>query len=136
MLDLEESLLEFPGALVLVTHDRHLLDRVSTTILALDGRGGVERFADFGQWEAKARARVLSTKDAGRPENAKALKGSGRKLSYLEQREWEGMEERVLAAEARLAEAGTRSEDPSIASDARSESCSRWRFICGRNMKK
>ena len=115
---LEESLLEFPGALVLVTHDRHLLDRVSTTILALDGRGGVERFTDYGQWEAKARAGVLATKDAGRPENARTPKGSGRKLTYLEQREWEGMEERVLAAEARLAEAGTRSEDPSIASDA------------------
>jgi len=115
---LEESLLEFPGALVLVTHDRHLLDRVSTTILALDGRGGTERFADYGQWEAKTRARVPATKDAGRADSAKAWKGSSRKLSYLEQREWEGMEERVLAAEARAAEAGRRSEDPSIASDA------------------
>ena len=40
---LEESLLEFPGALVLVTHDRYLLDRVSTRILALDGRGRRDR---------------------------------------------------------------------------------------------
>src|SRR6185436_1527438 len=47
---LEESLLEFPGALVLVTHDRYLLDRVSTRVLALDGRGGAEYFADYGQW--------------------------------------------------------------------------------------
>ena len=39
---LEESLLEFPGALVLVTHDRYLLDSVSTSILALDGQGGAE----------------------------------------------------------------------------------------------
>ena len=35
---LEESLLEFEGALVLVTHDRYLLDRVSTVVLGLDGR--------------------------------------------------------------------------------------------------
>ena len=35
---LEESLLEFSGALVLVTHDRYLLDRVSTIVLGLDGR--------------------------------------------------------------------------------------------------
>ncbi len=48
---LEESLLEFPGALVLVTHDRYLLDRVSTQILALDGRGGLTPFADCAQWE-------------------------------------------------------------------------------------
>ncbi|HRC86991.1 MAG TPA: ABC-F family ATP-binding cassette domain-containing protein, partial [Thermoanaerobaculia bacterium] len=48
---LEESLLEFPGALVLVTHDRYLLDRVSTAILALDGQGGCQLFADTAQWE-------------------------------------------------------------------------------------
>ena len=49
---LEESLLEFRGALVLVTHDRYMLDRVSTTVLGLDGLGGAERFADYAQWEA------------------------------------------------------------------------------------
>ncbi len=48
---LEESLLEYPGALVLVTHDRYMLDRVSTVVLGLDGRGGAERFADYSQWE-------------------------------------------------------------------------------------
>ena len=53
---LEESLLEFPGALVLVTHDRYLLDRVSTQVLALDGRGGADAYADYAQWE-QARGR-------------------------------------------------------------------------------
>src|SRR5436190_2024404 len=51
---LEESLLDFPGALVLVTHDRYLLDRVSTTVLALDGRGGAQYFADYTQWQASS----------------------------------------------------------------------------------
>ena len=49
---LEDSLLEFAGALVLVTHDRWLLDRVSTRLLALDGTGRAEWFADYAQWEA------------------------------------------------------------------------------------
>src|SRR6266403_525479 len=48
---LAESLLEFSGALVLVTHDRFLLDRVSTIVFGLDGFGGAERFADYFQWE-------------------------------------------------------------------------------------
>ncbi len=48
---LEESLLEYSGALVLVTHDRYMLDRVSTTVLGLDGKGGAETFADYLQWE-------------------------------------------------------------------------------------
>ncbi len=48
---LEENLLEFTGALVLVTHDRFLLDRVSTVVIGLDGQGGAEQFADYSQWE-------------------------------------------------------------------------------------
>jgi len=115
---LEESLLEFPGALVLVTHDRHLIDRVSTAILALDGRGGALRFADYGQWEADGRKPVPSRKDTARASSTKSSPAKPKKLSYVEQREWDGMEERVLAAESRLEEARSRAEDPSIASDA------------------
>src|SRR5271166_5941275 len=68
---LEESLLDFPGSLVLVTHDRYLLDRVSTTVLGLDGEGRTEHFADYSQWQewldrkAKTRnATTASTKTA------------------------------------------------------------------------
>ncbi|HEY0511937.1 MAG TPA: ABC-F family ATP-binding cassette domain-containing protein, partial [Thermoanaerobaculia bacterium] len=46
---LEESLEEFPGALVLVTHDRFMLDRVSTEIIALDGKGAARSFASVLQ---------------------------------------------------------------------------------------
>jgi ATP-binding cassette subfamily F protein uup len=48
---LEDNLLDFPGALVLVTHDRYLLNRVASTVLGLDGRGNTGRFADYAQWE-------------------------------------------------------------------------------------
>ena len=48
---LEENLLDFSGALVLVTHDRYMLDRVSTIVLGLDGQGGSGLFADYSQWE-------------------------------------------------------------------------------------
>ncbi len=52
---LEESLTTFEGGLVLVTHDRFMLDRVATAIVALDGRGGAEKFADYAQWEVARR---------------------------------------------------------------------------------
>ncbi len=113
---LEESLLEFPGALVLVTHDRYLLDRVSTKLLALDGNGGAAYFADFAQWEAewgRGRPRV-ALPDEARPESKPAKK----RLSYLEQREWDAMEETLLAAEEMLAAAQRAAEDPGIAADA------------------
>ena len=117
---LEESLLEFPGALVLVTHDRYLLDRVSTQILALDGKGGAEYFADYSQWEgsrgAAAAPAAESSPDGGRSGRRSTEKA--KRLGYLEQREFDAMEENVLAAEDRLALAKTRAEDPAIASDA------------------
>jgi len=113
---LEESLLEFPGALVLVTHDRYLLDRVSTQILALDGNGSAEYFADYGQWEAnrnKPAPPAVETKS-----DTRTPKEKGKRLGYLEQREFDAMEANVLAAEERLEEAKRRAEDPSIAADA------------------
>src|SRR5438309_11193238 len=48
---LEESLSEFPGALVLVTHDRYMMDRLATVVLGLDGLGEAETFSDYSQWE-------------------------------------------------------------------------------------
>jgi ATP-binding cassette subfamily F protein uup len=112
---LEESLLEFPGALVLVTHDRYLLDRVSTQILALDGRGGSEYFADYPQWEL---AREEAPKQKAEAPAPKREASKSKRLSYLEQRELDAMEATLLDAEARLATAQQRTEDPAIASDA------------------
>jgi ATP-binding cassette subfamily F protein uup len=95
---LEESLLDFPGAVVLVSHDRYLLDRVSTMVVGLDGgEGGV--FADYSQWEA-CRGEQPPEKPAAKESRAPAAAdGPKRKLSYLKQREWDGMEERILDAE-------------------------------------
>jgi len=115
---LEEALLEFPGALVLVSHDRHLLDRVSTQVIALDGRGGAHPFADYDQWEANRPLQLPPARNAPRPPAEKTRPSGARRLSYLEQREWDGMEAAVLDAEAQVAEARRRAEDPSIATDA------------------
>ncbi|HYN03040.1 MAG TPA: ATP-binding cassette domain-containing protein, partial [Vicinamibacteria bacterium] len=119
---LEESLLEFPGALVLVTHDRYLLDRVSTRILSLDGKGGAVPFADYDQWE-QGRRLAEAERPAARPRPAAAKPTTGapdgrpRKLGYREQREWDEMEARILAAEERLETCREAAADPSVAAD-------------------
>ena len=77
---LEESLLEFPGALVLVTHDRYMLDRVSTTVLGLDGAGGAERCADYSQWEAWQRARKKESRQASRESQPREIGSQKAKL--------------------------------------------------------
>jgi len=115
---LEEALLDFPGALVLVSHDRLLLDRVSTQVLALDGKGSALHFADYDQWEANRSAPRPPRKETPRPAVARSPQPERRRLSYLEQREWDGMEAAVLDAEAQLATAHARAADPAIASDA------------------
>jgi ATP-binding cassette subfamily F protein uup len=100
---LEDSLLEFPGAIVLVSHDRYLLDRVSTTVIGLDGsEGGV--FADYSQWEAARSEPPAETPAAKEPRLPPPEEGPRRKLGYLEQREWDGMEAKILEAERDLAD--------------------------------
>jgi ATP-binding cassette subfamily F protein uup len=115
---LEESLLDFPGGLILVTHDRYLLDRVSTQILALDGDGGAEHFADYAQWESSRRGKSSASRQSGAPPRAAAPPPVAKKLTYKEKREWEGMEAAIAAAEARAAAAETALHDPKIAADA------------------
>src|SRR2546427_4790793 len=73
---LEESLLEFRGSLVLVTHDRYMLDRVSTVVLGLDGDGDAETFADYSQWEVWQAERTQSAK-ASVPSAPRAASSGG-----------------------------------------------------------
>ena len=117
---LEESLVEFKGALILVTHDRFLLDRVANSILSVEADGSVATHADLAQWQAARKAaakpaRARETAPAKRPrQEAKGLK----RLSYRERQEWEAMEETVLAAEQQAEEARAAAADSGIASDA------------------
>jgi ATP-binding cassette subfamily F protein uup len=119
---LEESLLEYRGALVLVTHDRYMLDRVSTVVLGLDGMGSAERFADYAQWEIWQRGQLAAAKSEERTgEKSKAAGGTGgsrKKLSYKETRELETMEERIAEAEKELQGKHEMLLDPQVMSDA------------------
>jgi ATP-binding cassette subfamily F protein uup len=126
---LEENLLEFPGALVLVTHDRYLLNRVASTVLGLDGRGHTGRFADYAQWEDWLAEQDLNEQDkpnrrsdgsspTQRTAEPAPAAGSRKKLSYLEAREFAAIEERVEVSDHRLAAARARVEHPEIATNA------------------
>ncbi len=122
---LEESLLEFAGALVLVTHDRYMLDRVSTIVLGLDGAGAVEAFADYSQYETwrEELERALRPRESSKGADEQARLDSGqsqgkKKLSYIEAREYATIEQRVMEAEEILQQKRTAAEDPAIASDA------------------
>jgi ABC transport system ATP-binding/permease protein len=119
---LEESLLEFRGSLVLVTHDRYLLDRVSSVVLGLDGRGGAETFADYEQWKTsqEERRRAQNQTKASSPPfpvSSSPPVPAQKKFSYLEAREYAGIEQRITEAEQKLKNKRAALEDPAIASD-------------------
>ncbi len=128
---LEESLLEYRGALVLVTHDRYMLDRVSTIVLGLDGRGDAERFADYSQWDswlrtqqakpsAGAAAAAASTRKGreSAPQDTNRPGATTKKLSHTENREFASIEKRIAKAEEQLLAKRAALEDPEISSDA------------------
>jgi ATP-binding cassette subfamily F protein uup len=120
---LEESLLEFPGALVLVTHDRYLLDRVTNAVLGLDGRGHAALFADYLQWETwrdrqTRAASEATTERIPQATPAAASQQPRKKLSYIEQREYDTIEARIEEADARLRAAQQRSEAPDVVTDS------------------
>jgi ATP-binding cassette subfamily F protein uup len=93
-------------------------------VLGLDGLGGTERFADYSQWEAWLEERASAGKGGAieRKPSAPAITpaaASGRKkLSYLEAREYAGIEEQIAQAEELLRKRQAALEDPAIASDA------------------
>lgn len=117
---LEESLKEFPGALLLVTHDRYMLEEVCTDYVGLDGNGGYGQFADYGQWEAWLR-RQRSGKDQSSTQSrdirAPSARPKSKKLSFRDQQEYDTIEKCVLDAEAALEQCRVQTENPKIASD-------------------
>ncbi len=116
---LEESLIDFPGSLVLVTHDRYMLDRVSSIVLGLNGKGGAETFADYAQWEAWQVQRSKPDVAAAQPSASSASAAPAKKkLSYLEAREYATIEQRVEEAEQVVHAKRAELEDPANAMDA------------------
>ena len=118
---LEQALLEFPGALVMVTHDRFMLERIATEYIGLDGTGGAKPFQAYRQWlDARKAAASTSTERTAAPAKtpkAPKPKTGKRKLSYKEQREYDGMEETILEAEARVEELDAQVADPEYMAD-------------------
>ena len=122
---LEENLLEYRGALVLITHDRYMLDRVSTIVFGLDGLGNAERFADYSQWDAWqsaqrtesiARLSVAAKRPAVAPERPSSV--TKNKLTHNEAREFASLEKQIAKAEQLLLARKATLESNEIASDA------------------
>ncbi len=124
---LEESLEDFPGAVVLVTHDRAMLSRLASQVLALDGRGGARYFADYEQWrsihEQEAREAAAAARREAKAAPASSGGGGGpapkKKLSYKEQNELAQMEGAIEKAEAEVVRLEAAMADQAVIADHR-----------------
>jgi len=118
---LEEGLLDFDGALILVTHDRYLLDRVCDAVLGFTGDGEISMFGDYQQWltAVQKQAGTRQTDLKPEPPKKKPLKKSTKpgRLGYLDQLEYDQMEEKILAAEELCEKLEKQIEDPALAAD-------------------
>lgn len=119
---LEQALMEFPGAIVLITHDRFMLERVSTEFLALDGNGRARNFASIEQWQQAITSQQAESSrkplEADRKMTGVSVKSaSSTKLSYKLQRELDGMEAAILEAEAEVMRLQTQAEQPDVLAD-------------------
>ena len=94
---IENSLADFPGAVVLISHDRYLMDRLCTQIIGL-GAGSGEVFADIEQWQRSCKQDLVPKKEK---EERKPTTRSV-KLSYAEKKELEGMEQKITEIEEKI----------------------------------
>jgi ATP-binding cassette subfamily F protein uup len=119
---LEDCLEEFPGAVILVTHDRRFMDEVCNQVIAIPE---FITFSDIAQWEKWFRAnqsgagskKSVVSAESGVPPGALAV-GTGvtkkKKLSYKEQLEFDKMEAVILEKESRIAELEAESSKPEL----------------------
>jgi ABC transport system ATP-binding/permease protein len=122
---LEEALDSFEGAVLLVTHDRYFLDRVTNELLAFHTRpneeGRVTKLVGLDQWEAWHQTQTAPrTRGVGAPRLADAAKKpEGRKkLSFKDQRDFDTIESRILAAEEKLKSLEAECVLPEVVSNA------------------
>ncbi len=119
---LEESLLDFPGAIVLISHDRYMLDQITNVILSLGIGSDTTLFADYRQWEelqSLQKQKKVSSLPSITLEKRREMprsKVQSNKMTYLEKQEWEQMEEKILEVEQEIARQQEQLTVPAISS--------------------
>jgi len=121
---LESMLIDFGGCVILVSHDRWMLDRVATSILAFEGEGRTELhvggYSDYRARQLRERSRESQAPDRSaesvRRSEARSTRSAvtAKKLTHAERLELDGLFEKIEAAEARVAELQVQLADPEI----------------------
>jgi len=116
---LEESLQDFPGAILLISHDRYFLDRLSDRLLFLEGSGDTAFFSDYAQWFQGQEAKHIKTLPAQKaiPHKKNKLQTQEQKQSYEEKKELSRIGKKIEKAEEQLEARKEALNDPAVASN-------------------
>ena len=127
---LEESLLEFNGAAVIVSHDRYLLSRICQRFIGFTGSAEAAWYADYEQWESALQIscanRAKKEKEPAPGNRSAAPVPQRKKLGYLEQREYDGIEAAIAVAERRLQESEEQLQNPAGSAADLAAAASAW----------
>ncbi|MFD2045251.1 ABC-F family ATP-binding cassette domain-containing protein [Ornithinibacillus salinisoli] len=113
---LEEYLDQFPGVVITVSHDRYFLDRVVDKLLVFQGQGRIKPyFGNYSEYIEQNKKQDVNSSKLNKPEEKP--KKQKKKLSYMEQKEWDEIEDQITLIEQKIeelkegiAEAGSDSE--------------------------
>lgn len=115
---LEDSLEEFAGAVVLVTHDRLMLNRICSVLIGLESGKEATVYADYSQWLSRDRPLQGKGEKKERVSTPRVTQsGQPKKLSYKEKFELEQIEEKIVTAEEKLERCQREVQEPTVASD-------------------
>ncbi len=115
---LEKSLQEFPGAIIMISHDRYMLDQISNAILGLGAESEPELFADYLQWEEHCKLKEKIKEKKEKKELAAKSPDRQKKMSYSEKREWDEMETKILKLENEIHHLSQLIENPETSNDS------------------
>ena len=102
---LEEYLQDFPGCVIVVSHDRYFTDKVVDHLLVFKGQGEIKDFpgnyTQYREWLSLKPREQKETKETKKPETPReSSPSSRRRMTFKEKREFEQLEKDIEALEA------------------------------------
>ena len=112
---LQEVISDYEGTVLIVSHDRDFLDRTVNLTLGLDGSGSVDIIVGgYADWEEKRDKRRKSAPKAAKASAPVAAPQKTVKLTYKDQRDYDGLPKRIEAIDAEIAKAEKELADPNL----------------------
>lgn len=120
---LEDFLNDFPGTLLLVSHDRYFMDKITDHLFVFDGKGGIRDFpgnySDFRQFGDDLLPVETASASVNPPEKSPISRSAGRKgkRSYSQQREYDTLESEIATLESQKIQLENKMSNPDLSGD-------------------